>query len=105
MINTELLEGARMSLTTAVTRSADAATPGDAEGLATQEHVFGAELKLRRGGRPDLARRLEAVLTGDVTTDKARRELREVAQKIDAELAPDVSTASFVPASDGGDRR
>ena len=51
-----------------------------------------------------LARRLEALLTGDVTTRAARHELRNVAQKIDAELDPDVTTASFVPASDGGER-
>ena len=105
MRNTQRLEAARMSLTAAVTRSQAAADPNDAEGRATAEHVFGAELKLRQGGRPDLARRLEGVLTDDVTTTAARRELREVAQKIDAELDADVTTASFVVASDGGELR
>ena len=105
MRNTQRLEAARMSLTAAVTRSQAAAGPHDAEGCATQQHVFGAELKLRQGGRPDLARRLEGVLTDDVTTTAARRELREVAQKIDAELDADVTTASFVVASDGGELR
>ena len=93
-----------MSLTAAVTRSQAAADPHDAEGRATQQHVFGAELKLRQGGRPDLARRLEAALTRDVTTTAARTEFRQVAQKIDAELDADVTTASFVVASDGGER-
>ena len=105
MRNTQRLEAARMSLTAAVTRSQAAADPNDAEGCATQQHVFGAELKLRQGGRPDLARRLEGVLTDDVTTTAARRELREVAQKIDAELDADVTTASFLVASDGGELR
>jgi len=104
MRNTERLAAAKMALTAAVTRSTAAATPTDAEGRAASEHVFGAELKLRRGGRPDLARRLERVLGDDVTTPAARTELREVAQKLDAELEPTVSTARFVPASDGGER-
>ena len=104
MRNLDRLEAARMALTTAVTRSTAAERLTDPDGRATQQHVFGAELKLRQGGRPDLARRLEAALTDDVTTSEARCALREVAQKIDAELDPDVSTASFVPASDGGGR-
>ena len=100
--DTQRLEGARMSLTAAVTRSQAAAHPNDAEGRATSEHVFAAELKLRRGGRPDLARRLEATLAADLTTSAARTELREVAQLLDAELDPSVSETPFVVASDGG---
>ena len=102
--DTQRLEGARMSLTAAVTRSQAAGHPDDAEGRATSEHVFGAELKLRRGGRPDLARRLEATLADDLTTSAARTELREVAQLLDAELDPSVSDTPFVVASDGGER-
>ena len=63
-----------------------------------------AELKLILEDRRDLARRLEAVVTRDLTTPAARRELREVAQLIDADLSPRVSTASFRAASDGGAR-
>ena len=103
--DTHRLEAARMSLTAAVTRSQAAAHPDDAEGRATSEHVFGAELKLRRGGRPDLARRLERALAEDLTTSAARTELREVAQLLDAELDPGVSDTPFVVASDGGGRR
>ena len=98
MRNTQTLGAARQSLTDAINRATDAD-----RGVETD--VFAAELQLRRGGRPDLARRLEALLTGDVTNREAQRELRRVAQKIDAELEPDVSTASFVPASDGGVER
>jgi len=98
MRNTQRLGAARQSLTDAINRAAAADTDG------AETDVFAAELQLRRGGRPDLARRLEALLTGDVTTSGARHELRTVAQKIDAELDPDVTTASFVPASDGGER-
>lgn len=102
MRNLDLLGAAKQSLTDAINRSSEAKMLTDANGHAAETHVFGAELKLRQGGRPDLARRLESVLTDDVTTTEARRELRTVAQKLDAELDPDVSTASFVPASDGG---
>jgi len=94
MRNRGRLEAARMALTTAVTRSTAADRLADPDGRATQQHLFAAELKLRQGGRPDLARRLEAALTGDVTTPTARCAVREVAQKIDAELDPDVSTGS-----------
>ena len=104
-IDSDRLEAARMALSQAVARSCDARLPTDPDGRATETHVFAAELKLRQGGRPDLARRLEAQLTGDVTTTAARRELREVAQLLDAELDPTVTTAAFVVASDGGERR
>ena len=104
MRNTDRLEAARMSLTAAVTRSHAAGDTADADGRATQEHALAADMRLRRGGREDLAERVAAVLDDDVTTAAARHELRTVAQKIDAELAPAVSTASFVPASDGGER-
>ena len=93
-----------MSLTAAVTRSHAASHEDDPDGRATCEHALAADLRLRRGGREDLGDRVASVLDGDVTTAAARRELREVAQLIDAELSPDVSTASFVPASDGGER-
>ena len=102
MRNTDHIEAARMSLTAAVTRSQAAGHPDDAEGRATSEHVFGAELKLRRGGRPDLARRLDATLAADLTTSAARTALREVAQLLDAALDPRVSDTPFVVASDGG---
>lgn len=105
MRNTEQLKNARMSLTAAVTRSHAAHHPKDAEGRATQEHALAADLRLRRGGREDLGDSVADVLDGDVTTADARKELREIAQKIDAELEPDVFTHSFVPASDGGERR
>jgi len=67
-------------------------------------YAHDAEMKLILDGRRDLARRLEAVVTRDMTTAAARRELREVAQLLDAELEPRVSTASFRAASDGGER-
>ena len=98
MRHLDRLGAARQSLTDAINRATDADTAG------AETDVFAAELQLRRGGRPDLARRLEALLTGDVTTRDGIHELRTVAQKIDAELDPDVTTASFVPASDGGER-
>jgi len=104
MINLDRIESARMALTSAVVLSQAAADPRDADGRASETHVFEAELALRQGGRPDLARRLEATLTGDVTTTGARTELRQVAQLLDAELDPTVSTGSFVVASDGGER-
>jgi len=104
MRNTQILGRAKQSLTDAINRSCDARLLADPDGQAAKTHAFAAELKLRRGGRPDLARRLEAVLTGDVTTTEARRELRTLAQKLEAELDPNVNTASFVPASDGGER-
>ena len=97
MRNTQTLGRAKQSVVDAINR----ATGGD---NGVEADVFAAELQLRRGGRADLARRLETLLTGDVTTRDARHELRTVAQKLDAELAPEVSTASFVPASDGGER-
>lgn len=98
MRNTQRLGTARQALTDAINCARD----GDDSGLATG--VYAAELELRIGGRPDLARRLEAVLADDVTTPAAQHELRTVAQKLDAELDPDVTTASFVAASDGGER-
>lgn len=103
MTHLDRLEAARQSLSSAIDRSLDAAHPRDADGRASAEHAFGAELKLRQGGRPDLARRLEAALTGDVTTASARAELREVAQLLDADLSPD-GDGAFVVASDGGVR-
>ena len=99
MRNTQRLGRAKQSVVDAINRGRDA----DQRGAETD--VFAAELQLRRGGRPDLARRLETLLTGDVTTSESRHELRTVAQKLDAELAPEVSTANFVPASDGGVER
>lgn len=99
MRNTERLGHAKQSLTDAINRSQN----GKARAAETQ--AFDAELALRRHGRPDLARRVEAVLASDITTSEARTELRTVAQKIDAELDSDVTTASFVPASDGGEPR
>ena len=104
MRNTDRLKAARMSLTAAVTRSQAASDPNDAEGRATAEHALAADLRLRRGGREDLACRVASVCDGDLTTPAARTELREIVQLIDAELEPDVTTASFVPASDGGER-
>lgn len=105
MRNTNRLEAARMSLTAAVTRSHAADTEHDPEGRATQEHALAADLRLRRGGREDLGDRVAQVLDDDVTTAAARREFREVAQQIDAELSPAVSTDSFRPASGGGVER
>jgi hypothetical protein len=54
------------------------------------------------GGREDLACRVAAVSDDDVTTAHARAELREVIQKIDAELEPSVEGSPFRAASDGG---
>lgn len=104
MRNTDRLKAAKQSLVAGVTRSYEAKHEYDDEGRATQTHVFGADLRLRRGGRHDLAQRVAAVLEEDVTTTEARAEMREIAQLIDAELAPDVSLDSFKPASDGGER-
>jgi len=105
MTNLTRVEQARQSLAAAVTRSTAASHEADPDGRAASEHLFAAELKLRKGGREDLGHRLGAVVDDDVTTAAARREFREIAQQIDAELSPAVSTDSFRPASDGGVER
>lgn len=98
------LRRARMSLAQAITRSA--AAPDTDAGRAAAESALAADLRLRRGGREDLGDRVAQVLgdDDDVTTAAARRELRQVAQLVDAELEPSVSTGSFRAASDGGVR-
>lgn len=109
MSNLTRLEAAQRELLAAVAdshRAADcrnAAQRADAESEA-RGHAHDAELKLILDGRRDLATRLEATVTRDMTTPAARRELREVAQLLDADLSPSVSTASFRAASDGGAR-
>lgn len=104
MTNLTLVEQARQSLAAAVTRSTAATHEADPDGRAASEHLFAAELKLRKGGREDLGHRLGAVVDdADVTTSEARAEMREVMSKIDAELAPEVAaTTAFRAASDGG---
>jgi hypothetical protein len=104
MTNLTLVEQARQSLAAAVTRSTAADTEADPDGRAASEHLFAAELKLRKGGREDLGHRLGAVVDdADVTTADARTEMREVMSKIDAELSPEVAaTTAFRAASDGG---
>jgi len=103
MPNLSLVEAARQSLAQAVTRSTAAANPADPDGRATSEHLFAAELKLRKGGREDLGLRLGAVVDdADVTTAEARAEMRQVMSKIDAELSPAVAGSPFRAASDGG---
>ena len=104
MTNLTLVEQARQSLAQAVTRSTEASHPADPDGRAAREHLFAAELKLRKGGREDLGHRLGAVVDdADVTTADARAEMREVMSKIDAELSPQVAaTTAFRAASDGG---
>lgn len=107
--NLSRLEAAQRGLLDAVdtslkaSRCRNAAQRADKESDARAD-AHEAELKLILDGRRDLARRLEAVVTRDMTTPAARRELREVAQLIDAELEPSVSTDSFRAASDGGAR-
>lgn len=103
MRNTQRLESARMSLAQAITRSTAAGHPDDPDGRAAAEHVLAAELRLRRGGREDLGCQLPSA-SGDVTSSDARVTMREICQKLDAELEPDVTTGSFVAASDGGQR-
>jgi len=104
MTNLTLVEQARQSLACAKNRSQDATHPADPDGRAVSEHLFAAELKLRKGGREDLGHRLGAVVDDvDVTTSDARAEMREVMSKIDAELSPQVAaTTAFRAASDGG---
>ena len=100
------LRRARMSLAQAITRSAAAPAPDTDAGRAAAESALAADLRLRRGGREDLGDRVAQVLgdDDDVTSAAARRELRQVAQLVDAELEPSVSTGSFRAASDGGVR-
>jgi len=101
--NTTTLGRAKQSLIDALDASR-AGTPGDAAAHAAARGVFAAELRLRRAGREDLGVRLAAV-DDAVTSAACRRELRQVASKIDAEIEPGVETAGFRPASDGGERR
>jgi hypothetical protein len=109
MSNLSRLEAAQRGLLAAVDTSlkardcANAAQRADIESEARRA-AHEAELKLILDGRRELATRLEAVVTRDLTTPAARRELREVAQLLDAELSPAVSTDSFRAASDGGER-
>jgi len=109
MSNLSRLEAAQRELLAAVDTSLkardcrNAAQRADIESEA-RAAAHEAELKLILDGRRELATRLEAVVTRDMTTAAARRELREVAQLLDAELEPRVSTASFRAASDGGER-
>lgn len=91
---------ARIALSSAANRSHD----GNRRAAST--HLAAAEMRLRNGGREDLGCRLAAAREDYAAgSSDARRVIREVAQKLDAELEPDVSTASFVAASDGGGRR
>jgi thiamine monophosphate synthase len=109
MSNLSRLEAAQRGLLAAVdtslkaSRCRNAAQRADIESAA-RAAAHEAELKLILEDRRDLATRLEAVVTRDMTTPEARRELREVAQLLDAELSPAVSTDSFRAASDGGAR-
>jgi len=100
--NAQKLGRAKQSLIDALDASR-AGTPGDAAAHAAKRGVFAAELRLRRAGREDLGVRLAAV-DDAVTSAACRRELRQVASKIDAEIEPGVETAGFRPASDGGER-
>jgi hypothetical protein len=93
------LKRARMALAQTVTRSlADSYS----DERAARVHRSAAVTYLRRGGREDLAVRLD--LDRDVRASETRRVCRELMQKIDAELEPSVAGSPFRAASDGGDR-
>ncbi|WPH59253.1 hypothetical protein AFNJKBDN_CDS0036 [Halorubrum virus V_ICIS4] len=77
-------EQARQRLTTAITLAAD----GHATVAREQVRHVETTLRSRYVGKPALARRLEDVLVGEVTTRAARAELCAVARQLDAELAP-----------------
>ena len=89
------LKRARMALAQAVTRSRAGSYP-DRRAAAT--HRDAAKTRLRRGGREDLAVRLDA--SRDPTSAATRQTCREVMQLIDAELALSTPRA----AADGGQR-
>ena len=108
MTNLTLVEQARQSLAAAVTRSTEASHEADPDGRAASEHLFAAELKLRKGGREDLGFRLSVIPDeAEITDAEARQEMREVCQLIDAEIEPGVEAHhGFEPASaitDGGE--
>jgi len=92
------LKRARMALAQTVTRSLSGSYPDE---RAARVHRSAAVTYLRRGGREDLAVRLD--LDRDVTTSATRRTCRQVMQKVDAELAADVEGSPFRAASDGGE--
>lgn len=95
--NTQKLGRAKQQLVDAL----DAARCDDPAAAACTLRL--AEYTLLRHGREDLGHRLgQAVDDGDVTDAATRREIREVAQKLDAELEPGIETPGFRRASDGG---
>jgi len=98
MRNTQKLEQARQRLTAAIEPSQAGAAD------AAEQEVRLAEYRLLRGGREDLAYRLADALDDGAASPAARREIREVAAKIDAELSPAVAAEPFSLASDGGER-
>lgn len=97
------LATARHRLTTAHNASTAAATPTDADGRAARRALAVAERRLREADCPARADRLAQI--ADVTTADARATMRAVMTVLDADLNPSVARASFVTASDGGERR
>lgn len=91
------LKRARMSLAQCVTRPLAESYPDHA---GARTHRAAAATYLRRGGREDLAVRLD--LERAVTAPATRRTCRELMQKIDAELALGVGFGTA--ATDGGER-
>jgi len=89
---------ARQRLATA----ASLAAAGHATVAREQLRHVETTLRSQWVGRADLARRLEGVLVGDVTTLAARRAMAAVARELDAELRP---RPRFRVASDGGVER
>ena len=91
------LKRARMALAQTVTRSR---ANSYAARRAARTHRAAAATYLRRGGREDLAVRLDHDRA--VTAAATRRTCRELMQLVDAALAPDVG--GVTAATDGGGR-
>lgn len=94
---TDDLKRARMALAQTVTRSLAESYPDQ---RAARTHRAAAATYLRRGGREDLAVRLD--LDREVTAAATRQTCRELMQLVDAELAPAVGFGTA--ATDGGER-
>jgi hypothetical protein len=91
------LKRARMALAQVVTRSL---ADSYADHRAARTHRSAAATYLRRGGREDLAVRLDH--DRDVTAAATRRTCRELMQLVDAEIETRAGFATA--ATDGGER-
>lgn len=81
MSRTDQLERARMHLAQAVTRSSED------DWLGTDQHLKEARRYLLNGRRNDLAKRVKHARGVGATSAGARKEMRELMQKIDADDA------------------